>query len=107
MTNIFYNANKHCFYGTDCFNCDYFEVPDFNAHFLEFKTILLRYINAHLDFASFGQEHSGLIIGWYANNSRVTVTYSYSQLEPFIEKPWEFVKKYIEPEVTKIYGEEW
>lgn len=107
MINIIYNANKHCFYGIDCFNYDHFELPDFNAHFLEFKTILLRYINAHLDFALFRQEPSNLVIGWYANNRLVTVSYYYKQLEPFIEKPWEFVKKYIEPEVTKIYGEEW
>lgn len=107
MTNIIYNANKHCFYGIDCFNYDYFELPDFNAPFLEFKTILLRYINAHLDFALFRQEQSNLVIGWYANNEFVTAIYSYNQIERFIEFPWDFVKKYIEPEVTKIYGLEW
>lgn len=107
MRDIFYNTKTHCFYGTDCFGCDYFELVDFNAHFLEFKTILLRYINAHLDFALFGQEHSKLVLGWYANEKLVTSVYPYYALEPYIEKPWEFVKKYIEPEVTKIYGEEW
>ena len=106
MREIIYNSKTHCFYETD-YDGGYSELPDFNAHFSEFKTILLRYINAHLDFALFGQEHSKLVLGWYANEKLVTAVYPYYVIERFIEFPWDFVKKYIEPEVTKIYGLEW
>lgn len=106
MREIIYNSKTHCFYETD-YEGGYSHLPDFNEHFPEFKTILLRYINAHLDFALFGQERSKLVLGWYANENLVTAVYPYYVIERFIEFPWDFVKKYIEPEVTKIYGLEW